>query len=406
MAAPPRAALRAIIRDMTPRGRFLVALVTTALLGYVFVGSVLSRVLGDSTYGQLAIFNEVVRLVLDAYVEPVNIDRTMAGARQGLTEALDGDSAYLESEDFRLYQQGPKDADADVGLLLSRRFTFIQVVSVRGHSPAEKAGVKAGDILKTIDGRHTRPLAAAVGQRLLRGAPGSMVKLAVLRAGNDPLEFSLVRERLLPAPPKGRLLEPGVGYLKLVDMPARSADEVKAELEGLRRSGARKLVLDLRGVSLGTPAEAVHVAELFMKGGVVTKLSSTRQPEQVFSAESAKTAWDWPMATLVDYGTSGPGEILAAALLESDRSPLVGRRTYGRAAVQKAVPLEEGGLVITVAKYVSPKGNALHGKGVEPSVVVGRSEEDDEPESETPSATDPFIEKALELLKAEAKKAA
>jgi carboxyl-terminal processing protease len=391
---------------MTPRGRLVVAVVTTALLGYLVVGSVLGLVRGDSTYGQLSIFNEVIRLVIDAYVEPINLDRTMAGARQGLTEALDGDSAYLDAEDFRLYQQPPKDADADVGVLLSRRYAFLQVVSVRGGSPGEKSGVKAGDLVKSIDGRHTRPLPALVGQRLLRGAPGSVVKLAVLRAGNDPLEFSLVRERLLPAPPKGRLLEPGVGYLKLVEIPARSAEEVKAELDGLRRNGARKLVLDLRGVSLGVPAEAVHVAELFLKGGVVTKLTGARVTEQVFSADSGKNAWDLPMATLVDYGTSGPGEIVAAALSESERSPLVGIRTYGRAAVQKAVPLEDGGLVITVAKYVSPKGNALHGKGVEPGVAVERADTDDEDEEPAAGEPDPFIEKALEVLKAEVKKAA
>jgi carboxyl-terminal processing protease len=392
---------------MTPRGRLVVAVVTTALLGYMVVGSVMGLVRGDSTYGQLSIFNEVVRLVLDAYVEPVNLERTMAGARQGLTEALDGDSAYLDAEDFRLYQQGPKDSDAEVGLLLSRRFAFLQVVSVRGGSPADKAGLKAGDLLKSIDGRHTRPLPAPVGQRLLRGAPGSVVKLAVLRAGNDPLEFSLVRERLLPAPPKGRLLEPGVGYLKLAEMPARSADEVKSELDSLRRGGARKLVLDLRGVSLGSPSEAVHVAELFLKGGVVAKLTGARVTEQVFSADAGKNAWDLPMATLVDYGTSGPGEIVAAALAESERSPVVGTRTYGRAAVQKAVPLEEGGLVITVAKYVSPKGNSLHGKGVEPSVPVEPADDDDE-EGEKPAAgaPDPFIQKALEVLKGEVKKAA
>src|SRR5437879_8834942 len=110
---------------------------------YVVVGSLLGRVLGDTSYGQLAVFNEVVRLVLEAYVEPVNLDRAMAGARLGLTDALDGDSAYLDDEELKLYNQTSKD-DADVGLLLSRRGPFLMVVSTRAGSPAEKAGMKAG----------------------------------------------------------------------------------------------------------------------------------------------------------------------------------------------------------------------------------------------------------------------
>ena len=155
---------------MSARSRLFIALVSTALIAYIAVGSLLGRVLGDTSYGQLAVFNEVVRLVLEGYVEPVNLDRAMAGARLGLTDALDGDSAYLDADEWKLLQQPTKD-DADIGAVLTRRFGFLMVVAPRTGSPAEKAGLKTGDILKTIDGRHTRPLAAASGQRLLRGAP-------------------------------------------------------------------------------------------------------------------------------------------------------------------------------------------------------------------------------------------
>src|SRR5262249_56882057 len=128
----------------------------------------------------------------------------MAGARLGLTEALDGDSAYLDTEELRQYQQPVKDTDADVGVALTRRFGFLMVVAARPGSPGEKAGLKTGDILKAIDGRYTRPIAVVTGERLLRGAPGSTVKLAVLRAGSDPLDVSVVRERLVPTPAHGK----------------------------------------------------------------------------------------------------------------------------------------------------------------------------------------------------------
>jgi carboxyl-terminal processing protease len=388
---------------MSPRGRLLLAVLSTGLIGYVAVGSLLGRVLGDTSYGQLAVFNEVVRLVLEAYVEPVNLDRAMAGARLGLGDALDGDSGYLDPEEFRLYQQPPKETDAEIGAVLTRRFAFLMVVAARPGSPAERAGIRSGDIIRTIDGRHSRPLAVPTGQRLLRGAPGSTVKLGILRAGSDPLEVSVVRERLVPASPHGKMLEDGTGYLKVAEFPARVAEDVRTEVEALKRGGARSLVLDLRDAAYGAPGEGVKVAEVFVKGGVVAKLSGTKVAEQVFTADPARTAWDRPLAVLVDTGTAGAAEIVAAALLDSGRAPVVGERTFGRAGVQKAVPLPEGGLVLTVARYSSPKGNAIHGKGVEPSVPVAATSEEG---SEPGASHDPILEKALQLLTPAAKKAA
>jgi carboxyl-terminal processing protease len=390
---------------MSPRSRLLVALVSTGLAGYILVGSLLSRVMGDTSYGQLAIFNEVVRIVLLSYVEPVNLDRAMAGARLGLTEALDGDSAYLDEEAFKAYGQPAKETDADVGLALTRRFSYLMVVSVRPGSPAEKAGLKPGDVLKTLDGKHSHPLPAPVGQRLLRGEPGSTLKLTILRPGAEPKEVSLVRERLLPLPVKGKVLEPGIGQLKVAEFGARSAAEAKGEIDLLKRQGVKKLILDLRNAGFGAPADGIKVAELFLKTGVVGKLSGAKFEEQVYSVESGKPAWDGPLAVLVDTGTAGPGEIVTAALLEAGR-PVIGRHTFGRAAVQKAVPFEDGGgLVVTVARYSTPKGELIHGKGLEPTVAVSKQDEEDEEDAGAP-ARDLALEKALEILKAEAKKAA
>ena len=163
---------------MSARVRLFIALVSTGIVGYIALGSVLGRVLGDTSYSQLTVFNEVVRLVLDSYVDPVNVDRAMAGAELGLTEALDGDSAYLDAEDLKAYQQPVKESDADLGVVLSRRYGFLAVVAPRLGSPAARAGVRAGDIIKTIDGRHSRTVSVPDGERLLRGAPGSTVNPA------------------------------------------------------------------------------------------------------------------------------------------------------------------------------------------------------------------------------------
>ena len=381
---------------MSPRGRLVVALVSTLLVAYVAVGSLLGRVFGDTTYGQLAVFNEVVRLVLDAYVEPVNIDRAMMGARMGLTDALDGDSAYLDADELRAYQQPAKEGEAEIGVVLTRRFSFLMVAATRAGSPAAKAGVKPGDIIKTIDGRHSRSLSPPSGQRLLRGEPGSIVKLTLLRAGSDPIDLSVVRERLVAVAPERRMLADATGYIKVAEFTPRAAEEVKSEIDALRRAGAHALVLDLRGSGTGAPADGVKIAELFLKGGPVGKLTGTREEEQVFTADPARSAWDRPLAVLVDTGTGGAAEVVTSALLDAGRGPIVGEHTFGRAGVQKIVPLTDGGLLLTVARYVSPKGTAIHGKGIEPTVEV---DVPDREEDEAAPAGDPILDKALEVLK-------
>lgn len=390
---------------MSHRARLFVALVSTGLIGYVAVGSLLGKALGDTSYGQLAIFNEVVRLVIDAYVEPVNLDRAMAGARLGMSDALDGDSSYLDPEQWKLVQQAPAETDAEIGVVLTRRFAFVMVVAARPGSPAARAGLRAGDLLKSIDERHTRPMPALVAERLLRGAPGSSVKLSVLRAGAEPFDLTVVRERIAPAAASGRMLDAATGYVRVSDFTPRSAEDVRAQVESLRRSGAERLVLDLRDAAWGAPADGVKVAELFLQGGPVGKLVGRRQEETLLQADASRSAWSGPLVALVTNGTAGPGEIVAAALADAGRAKLVGEHTFGRAAVSKTVPLPEGGLVLTVAKYMSPKGTSIHGQGLAPAVPVEDEDGDEEP-AEGAARPDRILEKALEILKQPAEKAA
>jgi carboxyl-terminal processing protease len=384
---------------MSPRTRLAVAVASTALIGYIAIGSLLGRVLGDTSYGQLAIFNEVVKLVLEAYVEPVNIDRAMAGARQGMADALDGDSAYLDAEDLRAYEQPAKDGDADVGLVLTRRFSFVMVVSPRPGSPAAKAGLRAGDIVKSIDDKHTRQMAAVVAERLLRGAPGSSVKLAVMRLGADPFDVTVTRERLSPAAPESRMLDASIGYLRVPEFNAATADEVRTKVEALKKGGAQKLVLDLRNSGYGPPAEGVKVAEVFLKGGPVAKLVSRHQDELLLQADPARSAWTGTTLVLTNPGPAGPGEIVACALLDAAGARLVGERTFGRVGVAHVVPLPEGALLLTTAKYVSPKGTAIHGEGLKPTVAVDATPDEDEDLPADAPKPDHILDKALELLR-------
>jgi carboxyl-terminal processing protease len=390
---------------MSSRTRLAVAVVSTTLIGYIAVGSLLGRVFGDTSYGQLAIFNEVVRLVLDAYVEPVNLDRAMAGARQGMADALDGDSAYLDADELRAYQQPARDGEGDVGLVLTRRFSFVMVVSPRPGSPAAKAGLRAGDIVRTIDDKYTRQMPAVVAARLLRGAPGSTVKLGIMRVGADPFDVPLTRERLLPAVPEAKVLDGGVGYVRVAEFAPGTGDEVYTKVEALKKGGARRLVLDLRDAGYGAPADAVKVAEVFLKGGPVAKLVGRRQEERVLQADPARSAWSGPLVVLTNNGTAGPGEIVAAALLDRDAARLVGERTFGRVGVERIVMLPEGGLLLTTEKYVSPKGTAIQGEGLKPTVAVDATPDEDSDQDSGAAKPDRILEKALELLRAGGKPA-
>ena len=200
------------------------------------------------------------------------------------------------------------------------------------------------------------------------------------------------------------MVEPGVGYVKVPEVEPRTIEEVRTEVESLRRAGAHSLVLDLRGNGFGPLAEGPRLAELFLKGGVVAKLSGAHVTEEVFTADPKRTAWSGPLAVLIDTGTVGAAEIAAAAFLEAERGTLVGTHTFGRAPQQKTVSLPEGGLVITIARYQTAKGTLIHTRGVEPPVKVELPDEDEEtPET---AARDRFLDKALETLHAEAKKAA
>ena len=176
---------------MTSRSRFVLSLASTVFVLYLASGPLMRKALGDTGYTQLSIFHEVVSMIRDSYVDPVNMDRTLDAAESGLLEALDGDSGYLDADEFKALQMG-KHAPADVGIVLGRRFGFLTVVATRPDSPARKAGIKAGDYIKFIDGKHTHGLTVVKGERLLEGEAGTSVKVSIFKSGTDAVETVVV----------------------------------------------------------------------------------------------------------------------------------------------------------------------------------------------------------------------
>jgi len=232
---------------MKVRGRVLVLAVSLPIIAFAVVGGFMSKAMArEDSYQYLRIFEDVVTLIVNNYVEEVNVDKVMHGAMHGLADGLDADSAYLDVAQVKLYDKGDAPGAAQTGLEITRQY-YLRVIASRDGSPAARAGLMSGDYIRAIDGQSTRDTSVYEGQRLLRGKAGSKVRLTVLR-GNaaEPHDVELTREEIAAAPVKGRIAAPGVGYLRVGEFGKATADQMKSEIASLQKAGATRLVIDVR----------------------------------------------------------------------------------------------------------------------------------------------------------------
>jgi carboxyl-terminal processing protease len=391
---------------MTLRTRLSVMLVSTPVLAFVLVGGLMGNASarsGDQTFQHLRVFEDVVTLVLNNYVEEVKIDRAMEGAMRGLADGLDPDSAYLNAKQTREVEAGAPLADGDVGIELTRQY-YLRVIAARDGSPAAKAGLQTGDYVRVIDGKPTRDMSVFEGTRLLRGQPGSKVTLTIIR-GNaaDPHDVVLVREKPAGAGVSGRMLGTDAGYIRIGTFRAGVVEDLRKQVAALSRSGVKALVIDVRRTAEGPLENGVGAARLFVKSGTLARQigRAEKDPAAVdFTAKPGDGEFQMPVQVLVTAGTSGAAEIFAATLSGNKRADLVGEHTIGRAGVQKLVKLPENrGLWLTYAKFVGPDGTAIHGKGLDPTVAV---EEPDVEFGAPAPDKDVILNAALERLKKKA----
>jgi carboxyl-terminal processing protease len=385
---------------MTSKTRLTVLLVSTPIIVLVLLGGFLNRVLADqdNSYQPLRVFQDVVNLVVNNYVEKVDNERIMRGALQGLAEGLDADSAWLTPAQVGVVNRAQAPARGGVGLELTRQY-YLRVIAARDGSPAAKAGLATGDYIRAINGAPTREMSVWAGQLALRGAPGSKLTLTVLR-GNaaEPHEITLVREEAPASTVAGRLVRPGVGLIRVAAFTERTAGELRQQAIALRKQGAWHLVIDLRRTAEGAPSLGFASARLFVATGTLGAREGRTVPKQVTSTTAGDGIITLPVTLLSDNGTSQAAEVFAAALKGNKRATIVGERTLGRAASQELVPLPDGSaLWLSTARFLTPDGTSIHEKGLTPDTSVA------EPDLEfgaTSGTTDPILDKALELLPA------
>ncbi len=417
---------------MTTRTRLSVLLISTPLLAFIVIGGMLGRASsGDDAFQHLRVFEDVVSLILNNYVEEVKVDHVMEGAMRGLADGLDPDSAYLTAEEVKAVDRSGPCASlfpssacvsngtpaGDVGIELTRQY-YLRVIAARDGSPAAKAGLQTGDYVRAIDDKPTRDMSVWEGARMLRGTPGSRVKLTIIR-GNaaDPHEIDLVRETTPGTVVSGRMLPPDIGVIRIAAFGTGTADRVREQADQLTKAGAKSLVIDLRHTAEGPFESGIETARLFVKSGTLVQLAG-RDPQekpasdktlaavpdrsakvppsairQTIAAQAGDGAITMPVTLLVTTGTSGAAELFVAALDGNKRADVVGERTLGRAAVQKLVRLPDGrGLWLTYERYVTSSGDAISGHGIAPALEV------DEPDAdwgEPAPTTDPILDAAV-----------
>src|SRR5438034_1474154 len=398
---------------MSMKTKAAILVSSAAILLFMVVGSLdgARASSNDGAYRQLQVYSEVLSRVRSEYVEEPNIPQVTDGALHGLLESLDANSSYLSPAEYKEYKSHRTEAKGEIGAAISKRFGYAAVVSVIPGGPGDKGGLQASDIIEAIEGKSTREMSLAEVHNLLEGQPGSNVSLAVVRARRaEPQKIVITRDVVSVPPVNDKMVEDQIGYIQVDAFNKGKTSEIANKIKTLQKSGAKKLILDLRNCAEGEESEGISTANLFLNHGTITYLQGQKYPREAFNADPSKAITALPLVVLVNKGTAGAAEVVAAAVLENARGDVVGDKTFGDGSVQKTIDLPDGGaLILSVAKYYSPSGKAIQDAAVTPNVVVADEadsvvpEDEEQPnapdqEAKPKNTVDDQLKKAVEVL--------
>jgi carboxyl-terminal processing protease len=414
------------VQLMSLKKKFTIISLSAALAIYTIAGAWLAtraQQPANDPGAQQRIFESVLQHIQNDYVDEPNMEKVRAGALRGLAYGLDPYSTYLTPEQVADFRAEKKGNQVGIGAELSQYASYLYVVAPVKGSPADQAGVRAGDVIEYIDNKATRDISLYDARQLLNGAAGTEVKLRILRAPR-PMTVTVKRGTFRAPAAEARLEGGKIGILRINSLDAGEAADAKARLQDLIKQGAQKIVIDLRSVAGGEIQEGVTVANYFIPSGPLARTIGREQKVlKAYEADPKLALFNGPAVVLIDTGTAGAAEVVASAFAERKRGDVVGERSFGAGAEQELFTLRDGdGLLLTTVKWASASGKPFLGEdrahsGVAPTVEVKRPEApdnldvDDLPSTDEakPSASpepiqkpepeDVQLKKALELLR-------
>ncbi len=332
----------------------------------------------NEAFRMLGLFGDVLGIVEQAYVVPVDDKKLIEAALQGMMSALDPHSNYLPPDGYGDLQERTSGAYSGVGLTIQAEGGLVKVISPMDSGPAARAGVNAGDVISSIEGQSAAGLTVSQVSEKLRGAAGTSVRVTFLRDGEEPREVTLTREVIKIDSVTGRI-EGDFGYLRVSTFNENTGRELGETITRLKREnpGIRGYVLDLRNNGGGLLDAAIAVSDAFLeRGEIVSQRGRKADQIQRYGARPGDLTGGLPLVVLINYGSASASEIVAGALKDHQRATIVGLTSFGKGSVQTVIPLRngaDGALSITTARYYTPSGASIQKIGIEPDLEVSRS---------------------------------
>ena len=355
------------------RWLFVTVIFSIALIGIVAGKWAVETVNAQNGYEELRTFTEVLTLVKKNYVDEVKTKDLVIGAIKGMMNSLDPHSSYMTPEALKELQVETKGEFGGLGIHIGIKDGMLTVIAPIEDTPAFKAGIKAGDKILKISGESTKNMGLTDAVSKMRGPKGTSIILTIFREGwKETKDFTIVRDIIKIKSVKSKMLQDGIGYIKITQFQESTGPDLSASLEKLSKEGMTSLIIDLRNDPGGLLNSAVEVTEQFLppKKLVVYIKSKSGEKTEYFT-EGEKPYTDIPMVVLVNQGSASASEIVAGALKDWDRAVIIGVQTFGKGSVQSLIPLSDGsGLRLTTAKYYTPKGTSIQGVGITPDIVV------------------------------------
>lgn len=325
-------------------------------------------------------FTEVFSRIKDAYVEEVSDQQLLESAIKGMLSDLDPHSTYLAPKDYEELEESTSGEFGGLGIEVGMENGFVKVIAPIDDTPAQKAGVQAGDLIIKLDEKPVKGMSLEEAVNLMRGKPGTVLTLTIMREGESaPIEIDVTRDIIKVTSVKSRMLDNGYGYVRITQFQADTGGQFKDTLKKLESEYGADLdglVIDLRNNPGGVLQAAVETADALLDGGLIVYTEGRIQSSRLrFSAKSGDVMAGTPIVVLINGGSASASEILAGALQDHERAVIMGTQSFGKGSVQTVIPLDETHAIkMTTARYYTPDGRSIQATGIKPDIVVRPAE--------------------------------